>query len=279
MRSLLPHEWVFGCFMALTWGRFAWKLGPFSPEALLYCALLILNGALIQRCEVSPSPLHWNLRLLFHPLAMNLLFSHMKGAIPKLMPLPMDGALQRIDSALVGSHFHQHLERLSAPFLTECLSFCYLLFFPYLLFSLVWYFRKDLKTRKAFLVGLFTVYGIGFLGYSLVPARGPWIAMPQAFHSPLEGGLITHLNDRIVRMGTNGVDVFPSLHCAVSSYILFFDRRHARWRFLIYLAPCLGLWFSTLYLRYHYLVDVLCGFALAAIASLVAYRFEQRETS
>ena len=62
------------------------------------------------------------------------------------------------------------------------------------------------------------------------------------------------------------MDCFPSLHCAVSSYILFFDRRHRRWRFWLYLVPCVGLWVSTLYLRYHYFVDLVAGFALSAAA-------------
>jgi membrane-associated phospholipid phosphatase len=62
------------------------------------------------------------------------------------------------------------------------------------------------------------------------------------------------------------VDVFPSLHCAVSAFFLFFDLLHRRWRFWLYLVPCVGLWLSTIYLRYHYFIDVICGFVLAAFA-------------
>jgi membrane-associated phospholipid phosphatase len=38
------------------------------------------------------------------------------------------------------------------------------------------------------------------------------------------------------------------------------------------LLPIVGLWAATLYLRYHYLVDVLCGFALAIVGLCVARR-------
>jgi membrane-associated phospholipid phosphatase len=169
------------------------------------------------------------------------------------------------------------LESWIHPWLTEALSSCYILFFPYLAFSLVWYFRGELATLRAFLVGMFTIYGIGFLGYSLVPAWGPWVALKDAFHVPLEGFAITRWNDAIVRWGSNGVDVFPSLHCALSSYFLFFDRRHARWRFRLYLVPCIGLWISTIYLRYHYFIDIAAGFALSAFALWLAARFERRE--
>src|SRR5208282_3286332 len=90
---------------------------------------------------------------------------------------------------------------------------------------------------------------------------------------PLDGWWITKWNAAIVAAGSNKVDVFPSLHCAVSSFLLFFDRRHRPWRFKLYLVPAIGLWLSTIYLRYHYLIDVLCGFALAAFALWLAGRY------
>jgi hypothetical protein len=275
--GLLPHEAIFGAFLVVTWARFAIVLGPGSSEALLYLAMIAADAALVVACRAQPSERRWRLRLLFHPIALNVVFAHMKGAIPKIAPERMDAALQRIDAALVGRNVSLRMEPLVHPVLTEVLSACYILFFPYLLFSVVWYFREDLATLKAFLVGMFTVYGLGFLGYSLVPAWGPWIAMAGEFHVPLEGGPITRWNDAIVRFGSNGVDVFPSLHCALSSFFLFFDRRHARWRFLVYAAPCVGLWVSTLYLRYHYVVDVAAGFALSGFALWIAARFERKE--
>lgn len=278
-RILLPHEAIFGAFLLITWFRFGLKLGFAGPEALLYLGMILADAGLIAFCRRRPSRTRWVLRLLFHPLALNVVFLHMKAAIPKIVPQRMDANLQRLDDLLIGRNLSLRLEGLTHPAVTEVLSFCYILFFPYLLFSILWYFRRDLTTLQAFLVGLFSIYGLGFLGYTLVPAAGPWVAMAGQFRVPLSGGPITRWNDQIVRLGSNGVDVFPSLHCAISSYFLFFDRRHTRWRFFLYLLPCLGLWFSTLYLRYHYFVDVLCGFALAAFALWMSTRFEREELS
>ena len=276
-RLLLPHEWIFGAFLLITWMRFAIVLGPFSSEALVYAALIGADAFLVAWCRASPTDTRWRVRLLFHPIALNVVFMHMKEAIPKIVPERMDLQLQGIDALIAGGNMSVRLERAVRPWLTEALSSCYILFFPYLLFSLVYYFRKDLSTLRAFLVGMFTIYGIGFLGYSLVPAWGPWIAMKDAFQVPLEGFAVTRWNTAIVTWGSNGVDVFPSLHCALSSYFLFFDRRHVRWRYLVYLVPCIGLWISTIYLRYHYLIDVVCGFALAAFALGLSARYEREE--
>jgi len=161
------------------------------------------------------------------------------------------------------------------PVLTEFLSFCYILFFPSLLFGMICYFFGELELLKKFFVGLFSLYGLGYLGYSLVPALGPHLAMPDQYTAPLEGWAMTRWNSAVVRFGSNHVDVFPSLHCAVSSYMLFFDRRHKPWRFWLFLAPCAGLWVSTIYLRYHYFVDVVCGFALAAVCLEITNRYRK----
>jgi membrane-associated phospholipid phosphatase len=135
-----------------------------------------------------------------------------------------------------------------------------------------------LPLLRKLMAGLFTIYGLGFLGYSFVPAAGPYLALPDEFTVPLTGWAITKFNAFVVANGSNGVDVFPSLHCAISCFLLFFDRQHARWRHRLYLAPCMGLWLATIYLRYHYVVDVVAGFALATFALWVANRWEQCAT-
>jgi len=275
----LPHEIFFGLFLAITWLRLGVCAGFLGGDALFYLALIILNVAAIWFCHSRESAVRWRVGLLFYPLALNIVFPQMKTAIPKIHPERMDPLLQRIDALGIGGNLSLRLEPLVHPALTELLSFCYLLFFIYLLFSLIYYFCGPVELLKKFIIGLFTIYGIGFLGYSFVPAAGPWKAMADQFTVPLTGWWFTKWNTAIVAQGSNGVDVFPSLHCAVSCFFLFFDRRHRPWRFKLYLVPCVGLWISTIYLRYHYFVDVVCGFALAAFALWIAKRYPQKTDS
>jgi membrane-associated phospholipid phosphatase len=269
-KSLLPHEVFFGLFLLITWARLVFVTGFFSPNALLYLALLGLNAAATWYCRKADTPRNWRVGLLFYPVAMNLIFQNMKVSIPQLQAERMDPFLQHIDSFLIGTNLSLRAQPLVHPVLTELFSLCYILFFPYLLFSLVYYFLGEVDLLKRFTVGLFTIYGLGFLGYSLVPATGPCADMAQQFSVPLTGGWITKANAAVVARGSNGVDVFPSLHCAISSFFLFFDKRHRPWRFKLYLLPCVGLWLSTIYLRYHYFIDLLCGFMLAAFALWLA---------
>jgi membrane-associated phospholipid phosphatase len=256
--------------------RLGCEAGFLGRDALLYFVLIAANVWVIWFCRSNGTAMRWRLGLLFYPLAMNVVFLHMKTAIPKIHPERMDAVLQQIDRLGIGTNLSLRLQPLVHPALTEFFSFCYILFFPYLLFSMICYFCGDVALLKKFVTGLFTIYGMGFLGYSLLPAAGPYLFMADQFTKPLDGWWITKWNAAIVAAGSNKVDVFPSLHCAVSSFLLFFDRRHRPWRFKLYLVPAVGLWLSTIYLRYHYFIDVLCGFALAAFALWIARRYPRK---
>ncbi|HVV71740.1 MAG TPA: phosphatase PAP2 family protein [Verrucomicrobiae bacterium] len=271
--NLLPHEVFFGLFLVITWLRLCLVEGARGADALLYLALLSLNAAAVWYARSRDTQFSWRVGLLFYPVAMNVAFMNMRAAIPKVHPVKMDTFLRSLDAHLVGTNLSLRLQPLVHPVLTEFFSACYFLFFVYLLFSLVYYFAGDLELLKRFMVGLFTIYGLGFIGYSFVPASGPCHAMAGQFNVALDGWWITRLNNAVVLHGSNGVDVFPSLHCAISTFFLFFDRRHRPWRFKLYLLPCVGLWLSTIYLRYHYFVDVACGFALAGFGLWLAKRF------
>lgn len=267
---LLPHEIIFGAVLIVTWLRLGFVVGFFAAIALFYLALAGISGALIYACLRKETNLRWRIRLLFYFGAMNLVYAHLKVAVPAMHSHTADALLQRADQWLVGTNLSLRMETLVCPALTEFFSACYILFFPYLLFSVILYCVGDLATFKKFTAGLFSIYGLGFFGYTLLPAQGPHLVMADQFTVPLTGGWITHGNSEIVRLGSNHVDVFPSLHCAVSLYFLLFDRAYKLWRFKLYLIPCVGLWISTIYLRYHYFVDLVAGFALSAFSLWLA---------
>jgi len=272
MAGLYPHEWLFGAYLVIAWSRLTLTQGLFGPDTLAYATGIAIAAALVvaDRRHASAASMRW--RLVFYPLAMNVYFQQMKSAVPAISPAKADASLRAVDAALFGETPSVLLQAWVTPWLTELMSFFYLLFFPYLLISIVVHFIGPLERCKAFVSGLFSLYGIGFLGYTLVPAAGPWLAFAADFKVPLTGGQLTSWNDALVKLGSSGVDVFPSLHVAVSCFLLGFDFRHKPWRFRLYLLPCVGLWLSTLYLRYHYLIDVLCGLLLAALALSIATR-------
>lgn len=263
---VLPHEWVFGLLWAMTLGGLAWRNGLIARDALVFLALLASGSGLVWWSRRGTGEWPWRLRLWFYPLAMNATYFALRTAAPAVTPVRKDAVLQQLDAALVGGNLSLRLEPLAQPWLTDAMSIAYAVFFPVLLGSWVHYHRAGLPLMKRFFTGFFTVYGVGFLGYLFMPAQGPVFdpALAAQFARPLPGGWLSALNARIVTEGCNRVDCFPSLHCAISCFVLGFDWRHSRRRFWVYLGPCLALWVATIYLRYHYFVDVLAGLVLAA---------------
>ncbi len=259
---MLAHELVFGGFVALTALRLGLVAGPLDGRTLLFAGLLAGQAAAMRA--------RWSLRLFYFPLAMNIAYVALGPAMEAIHPGKADGLLAGIDDFLIGGNLSLLLQGGSHPLLTELMTAAYALFFPYLLLSLIHHARRDLETAKRLFAGTFTIYGIGFFCYTLLPAQGPWVALDGRFAGPLQGGPLFRLHDWIVSNGTNGVDVFPSLHCALTAFLLFFDRVHDPARYRRWLAPVVVLWTSTIYLRYHYFVDVLAGFALAAGALAMA---------
>ena len=148
------------------------------------------------------------------------------------------------------------------PWLTDLFSAGYLSYLAYLHIALVRAFFSPLASLHRLTAPLFNAFAAGLLGYLLVPAVGPAAAQPDAFAAPLTGGTLTRINETVVSRGSSLYDVFPSLHVLVTCVLLDHDRRAAPRRFRLMLLPAGLLFTSTLYLRYHYAVDLAGGFAL-----------------
>ena len=69
-------------------------------------------------------------------------------------------------------------------------------------------------------------------------------AVADEHHRPVAG--TEHALQRVDR------DCFPSLHTALSAVALVYMWRHTRRLFWWSLPLVVSLWFSTVYLRYHY---------------------------
>jgi len=261
--AVLPHELIFNAFLAVTALRYFVVTGPASQPPYLYLALLAVSGLTFWLDRCASTPVTWRVRLGWYVLAMSIVFNYMRGTIGAIAGPAQDDALLAADIALFGTSPTVWFQAIEARPLGEILSFCYVLFFPYLYGSLIARLCGERGTTERFFAGLFSLYGFGFLLYSLVPALGPSLGEPQLFAAPIANGPVARWVLDIVLAGSNGADVFPSLHIAVTLYILLFDRRASPRRFAVALVPASLLMLATLYLRFHYGVDIIAGVLLA----------------
>ncbi|WP_058911309.1 phosphatase PAP2 family protein [Entomohabitans teleogrylli] len=241
-----------------------WRLGDgqfIAPAALSVAAWLLLLKAM------TADSRRWRSWLGILQFAASWLAFPLFKAIQLAMPRSADSQLLAIDRWLFGGQSAtEHLLGWQQVWLSELMSLCYLSFYFIILVPVIFCaFRRYTPAAKGFLYGLMLMYLIGFTGYLLVPAAGPYIAFPEVFSYPAPGGAMTALLTGLVAQGGTGMDVFPSLHCGISLYVLGYllIRRHTL--LLLILSPLVaGLILATLYLRYHYGIDLIAGTLSAA---------------
>lgn len=189
------------------------------------------------------------------------------------VPWLADPLLARMDRwLLLGASPALEVAPYASPRVVEILSFFYAAYIPYLYLSIfLGLVGRPALEREAFVTGFALLYALSFTGYLFLPARGPVVAMASEFGTPLEGGPL----HRLVVESIDGMGgphgAMPSLHVGASCYMAWFDWRSGnRLRALIYLPLLILIAAATIVLRYHYVVDLLAGLALALLAVRVA---------
>ena len=218
---------------------------------------------------------------LYPALLVPLVFDSLGPLIPAVNPAANPGRdawLVAADRFLFGVDPTVWLQRFVRPWLTDVMYVAYCLYFvmPFAVAGYIWRRRTvgDLR-RYIFIVVLsfFTSY----VGYFLVPAKGPRVALAEAHSVPLQ---VTPIS-RAVADGMNFVernknDVFPSGHVMVTAVCLLLALQLNRRLFLLLLPIGVGVFVSTVYCRYHYVIDVIAGLVLALPMPWVGERLYER---
>jgi membrane-associated phospholipid phosphatase len=189
------------------------------------------------------------------------------GIIPYLRP-DVDRILITVDYALFGVYPTVWLEQFFTPWFTDllALAYCSYYFIPLSLLVTLYFWGTEeefSRTSSIFVLGYFLSYA----GYILMPAVGPRFTLAALHQVPLQGGNI--LNTVVNTLNTlegNLRDCFPSGHTQMVLIALWLAYLYKRSLFWIYLPVSILLIFSTVYLRYHYVIDVAAGFAFAGMS-------------
>ena len=165
------------------------------------------------------------------------------------------------------------------PWLTELMSCGYLSYQLYIHGSIILYFFVNPDRMRRLFGFLFPAFTLGIIGYFLVPAMGPWKAYPSEFVDPLRGWWITKLNAVIVAQGSSVYDVFPSLHTLGTLVLLDHDRQYRPLWFRVMVPISVILISSTLYLRYHYAIDLITALILFLGVRRYAWRWDHAQSA
>lgn len=178
-----------------------------------------------------------------------------------------DATLAKMDAAIFGKQPSFLLEPFIRPWLTDFLNivyFSHLIYFPGL--ALYFYLKKEPSAFRRLMMGYLTLFLMGIASYILVPAVGPEKFFAGQYVHDLRGKMISHSVAYIIDVGRVAYDCFPSLHVAIPLLLALYLRAYFRKLFVPAMIYVLVMAFATIYLRYHYFVDVLAAFAYAPAA-------------
>lgn len=197
-----------------------------------------------------------------------VIYMENRRLVPLINPHDVDGVIIAIDRFLFFGHDPTVLlERITFPVLTEVLQIVYASFY-FLPFSLCAVLYA--KGRKdEFHIAASTIlmgFLLSYVGYYLTPAIGPRFTLDELQNIPLQGvfffDFIRNMLDRAEGLMR---DCCPSGHTLISLLTVMLAWRTAR-RFTTIASvwACLIV-FSAVYLRYHYVTDLIAGLFLGFV--------------
>jgi membrane-associated phospholipid phosphatase len=275
---LLPTTYL--TVVANAYSRKVGDLGDRHPGGIVRIAIAVafLVALAAARRRWPRSPWVQGLREVLPFLTCILIYTNLHDTIGFVNSRDIHVLLAELDRQLFGVIPCVWAQQFITPARTEVMSFLYLNFFwiaPST--ALLLLVRRRRPEFRAAIMGVLVCFYLGYFLYVLLPAAPPRLVLPYEFKRNLQGypSLMSNLSAQAFSLlPVDSRAAFPSLHAAVSLVALIYAWRYLRPWFWILLPFCVGLWVSTIYLRHHFAVDLIAGWALAPIAVWIAPRLD-----
>ena len=185
--------------------------------------------------------------------------------------------LHRWDVALFGVEPTIWAQQFHHPLLTDFFTFAYWSFyFVGPLLGLLLYLKHDRLAFRATMVSIVFCLYLGYIGYVAWPATAPRLWIPSQYSVEIHGysAFLDATRAATAAVPLTAKGAFPSLHCALALLTILLAWRYLRWFFWAQLPLGIGLILGTVYLRHHWVVDILAGFVLTVITFAWGPRWE-----
>jgi membrane-associated phospholipid phosphatase len=179
----------------------------------------------------------------------------------------MDQHLYAIEQTLFGCQpsleFSEHV---SWAWFSELMYFGYFSYYFIIFGTALWcYIRSQKLAQHAvfMFVGSFYLYYMVFIVF---PVAGPQFYL-DLFPPPARDGHFFYNVMRLIQsMGERPVGAFPSSHVSITFTVVIFIYFHCRQLLKFALPLFIILTFSTVYIKAHYVIDVIGGLASAGVS-------------
>lgn len=236
-------------------------------------------AAAAYRTRVSPAKKGFYLSVVTVVVTVSLVFNSLGALIASVHATTIDPFLISVDHGLFGVHPTVWLERFISPALSAALQFAYIsYYFIPLSLGIVLIARGRLREFEEVLFGILLCFYLSYAGYLLFPAIGPRFTLSHLQTGDLQlSPLIAAIQETLNTLEKNKTDAFPSGHTAVSVMSLYYAWSLRERKLCTVLVPTVtALLVSTVYLRYHYVIDVIAGVGLTGLTIALAPGLRRR---
>jgi membrane-associated phospholipid phosphatase len=218
----------------------------------------------------------------FYPLALLGIWYTETYAFHGVVFGYLDPHIVRWESFLFGIQPSLEFSRVFAQrWFSELLCFGYFSFYELIfLVCLIVYLSRRKSFNEVIYTVLFSFY-LFYIVFAIVPSMGPhyWFHIPD---TEIPGGYIFADAVKLAQdIGEKPTGAFPSSHVGISVLILCLCFRYIRRWFYVFLPIVIVLCVATVYIKAHYLLDVISGIAcvpvLLWLSRLTFSRFPSKE--
>jgi membrane-associated phospholipid phosphatase len=248
----------------------------FGAQALVAAMILILcrveaRGGTDRNVCPTATQKFWHFWRHWYPhLFFLFCFEELGKLVHLVTPGWRDAKLIAADYWLTGVHPTVWLEQFATPARNDFMQFAYLTYFTYLLvLGGILYYRRDWSGYWSVMTYSAVGYAIGYCVAIFFPIESPWFSMAGAWRGSLQGGPFTAAINFIEHFGRVRGAAFPSEHVAGSVAALWGAWRHRRWLFWVMVPMVTCMCVSTVWGRYHYVVDVFGGMATGTLGYVI----------
>ena len=203
-----------------------------------------------------------------------LTFKEVYVIISSIHSVDYDNLLIAIDRFLFGADPTVFLYQFANPVLTEVLQIAYgTFFFLPIILAIEFQLKKDYGKFNFIVFTVVLGFFLSYLGYLIFPAVGPRFTLHdfEMTNIELPGLFLTNFLREIVNAGEsipsgtlNPIevvqrDVFPSGHTQMTLIVMFLAVKLNSKNKIFFLIDGSLLIIATVYLRYHYVVDLIGG--------------------
>jgi membrane-associated phospholipid phosphatase len=254
--------------------RFRQRLGEDAVWLLGTFAILVLFIGLSALLS-SRRPFRRIVHDYYPAFLLPVLFNTLGPIIDSASSTTWDLTFAQLDARLFGELAGNWRGALGRPdWFTDVVYVAYIAYYFAPLIPAIYLYRRDGAGFRATVFAIVLTFYLSYVGYFLFPTLGPRVPH-EAEALTLGGGSISdgirvflHFAER------TQADAFPSGHTAVGLVSLWFAWYASPAVFAVLVPMVAGIIFSTVYLHFHYVVDVGAGAAVAMLSLWMAPRLE-----